>query len=498
MRRAVVVLLVVAGAVRAEPPAEVVAVEKHVQKVITAAERSVACVLVSRSDRYADYHQAPSAAKDGQLGGFNPPALTRGLTAAERELVRRLDLANPETVPEAFGSGVVIEPPKEGGDGRGLILTNYHVIANATKIYVRLPGGASRGSYADILAADQRADLAVLKLIHRIDGGVKPILLGDGGKVRKGDLVVSLANPFAAGFRDGSPSASWGIIANVRRRVGGRDRDRDGVRPLTQYATLLQTDVRLNLGCSGGALVNMDGELVGLTTATAGLVGGEAPGGYAIPIDANTRKMIKTLAEGREIEYGFLGVSINPEDRNEEDGVMIQEATPGMPAARFGLRRGDVIVAINGNPVREPDDLFLNISAAQAGEVAKITVRGKPRPVEAHLTKSPILGEMAVIASNKPKPVFGLRVDYLSTMTSSPYLPEGVMVKEVEPGSPAGKKFKDPLSRAIMVVITAVDGQPVTKPDEFYRLASGKGSITLDVAEMGDDRTPARTKVTVP
>src|SRR5437868_10417166 len=109
-------------------------------------------------------------------------------------------------MPRSIGSGVVI-------DTDGLVLTNYHVVQEATKIFVRLPGG--KGSYADIHAADPRSDLAVLRLQSPV-GRLRAIKLGDGGKAKRGQLVLSLANPFAAGFRDGSPSASWGIVSNIR------------------------------------------------------------------------------------------------------------------------------------------------------------------------------------------------------------------------------------------------------------------------------------------
>ena len=488
--RLAVLSLALAGVAAAAPPAEVAALQQYLRQIGEAAEPSIACVLVSRSDAYENtFHQGPSAAGDGRLGDFRPPPTTRFVSAAQRELIRRLDLAHPETVPEGYGSGVVI-------DDRGLVLTNFHVIeGGVTKVYVRLPG-AGRGSYADILAGDPRADLAVLKMLNP-PADLKAIPLGDAGKVRKLDGVVALANPFAAGFRDGSPSASVGVISNLRRRVPGPPEERVRSRQrLSEYPTLLQTDARLHLGSSGGALLNLDGELIGLTTALAAVTGTELAGGYAIPMDANTRKMVETLKRGEEIEYGFLGVTVNPEERGTGRGVMIQEAAPGLPAARAGLQSRDVVIAINGNPVREQDDLFLNISAAQAGSEVEIEVEraGRKRTFKARLAKSPAVAKP--IVSNQPKPVHGLRVDYASTLTIDANPPEGVLVTELEPGSPAEKKLKADLDRGAQLIVTAVNGEPVPTPADFYRLAGGKRLVTLDLVEVGG--SAARKKVSLP
>jgi serine protease Do len=487
MRLAVVSLLALANlAVAAPPPKEALDLQKHLHDVIEGAKPSVACVLVSRSELYAkEFNQGPSAARDGKLGDFRPMSNTRFLDAARRELIKRLDLAYPDTVPDRFGSGVVID------DG-GLILTNFHVIEGATKIFVRLPG-TGRGSYADIQAGDPRADLAVLKMLHPpVD--LKAIPMGDGGKVHQGDWIVSLANPFAAGFKDGNPSASWGIISNLRRRtVSGVSEEVKRLKPLSQYGTLLQTDARTNLGCSGGAVLDMDGKLIGMTTAQAAIEGGEAAGGYAIPMDANTLKMIDVLKRGEEIEYGLLGITVNPEDRGDSRGVMIQEAGPGMPAARAGLMARDVVTSINDNPVREPDDLFLNISAALAGSKVNIEVlrTGRRVTVAVPLAKAGPgeWGDKAIVSRRHP-PIYGLRVDYASIRPAGSAPPEGVMVKELEPGSPAFKKLKEG------IIVVAVNDQPVPTPAKFYELASGKGSVTLEVVEVGGDSP--RRKVTLP
>jgi len=469
-----VALVAFATTARAEPPAEAIALQKAIYKVIDAAEPSIACVLVARSKAYAELGEGPTAADTGKLGEFTPLRHDKFADAARKELIKRLDLAQPENVPESYGSGVVI-------DDSGLVLTNFRVIEGATKVFVRLPGTA-RGSYADILAADSRADLAILKLINP-PKDLKAIPFGDGGKVRKGDWVIALANPFAAGFKDGSPSASWGIISNTRRQTPGPADEVKRAKPLSQYGTLLQTDARLNIGCSGGALLNLDGELIGLTTALAGVAGHEGAGGYAIPLDTNVKKMIEILKRGEEIEYGLLGVTVDTNARGDGRGVTISDVAVGQPAARAGLARGDKVIAINGNPIREYDDLFMNISAALAGSEIEIEVlrAGKKQKFAAQLAKSSH-GEPK-IASNRPKPVFGLRVDYTSTLSIDTNPPAGVLIrKELEPGSPAEKKFKEWLDRSELIIV-AVNDKEVRTPSDFYREVAGKDSITLAVIE---------------
>lgn len=173
---------------------------------------------------------------------------------------------------------------------------------------------------------------------------------GDGGKIRKGQFVLSIANPFAAGFRDGSPSASFGIVSNLRRRAPGpaNEADRSKV-TLHHYGTLIQTDARLTLGCSGGALLNLNGELIGLTTSQAALLGSETPGGFAIPFDDGLKRIVEVLRQGKEVEYGFLGVSM---DRGGK-GVRIERTVAGSPAQKVGLQPGHYIVSIAGHPVRK-------------------------------------------------------------------------------------------------------------------------------------------------
>ena len=395
-----------------------------------------------------------------------------------RRLVGTLDLSNPDVIPESFGSGVVVDAEQ------GLVLTMAHVVRNATKVYVRLPGG---GSWADIHAADPRSDLAVLRLLDPVKG-LKAIQLGDGSHLKKGQFVVCLANPFAAGFRDGSASASWGIISNLQRRASGvtSEMERPGVKPtLHHYGTLIQTDVRLALGCSGGALLNMDGELIGVTSAQAALAGSEAPGGFAVPLDRPMRRILDVLLRGEEVEYGFLGVQFQPSPRPGGPGVLLMGVEEGSPADRAGLQRGDLVTAVNGAPIRDNDDLYLQIGIALAGGTARIeavgAVDGRPKTCTAVLAKSFTPGK--AIASHRPPARGGLRVDYVSILSQRiglARLPQGVAVREVLPDSPADKARLQ-----TDYIITQVNGRPVTTPAEYYdAMAKTAGPVELTVTNL--------------
>jgi serine protease Do len=461
----------------------VIALEQAMQEAIKKAEPSIACVLVSRSALYRQLEGKPAVVEPGRLGDFNPARARfrfRPHRGADREQqITALDLADPDNTPESYGSGVVL-------DRAGLILTNAHVVLGATKVYVRLPGGA--GSYADIHALDARSDLAVLRLIDRLPG-LRPLSLGDGDKVQKGQFVIALANPFAAGFRDGSPSASFGIVSNLRRRMPGRTDEIERNRlTLHHFGTLLQTDARLNLGCSGGALLNLKGELVGLTTARAALEGVETPGGYALPMVAGLRRVVEVLRRGEEVEYGFLGVQFDGMDKT---GVRLTGVFPNTGAGRAGLRRGDYIVSIGGRRVQHHDDVFLAIGMLLAGSTVEVeralSPAGAPEKVAVTLSKYYV--PLPWIASKRPPPRGGLRVDYTSILTQrgQGLVPEGVMVREVVPGSAADKA-----GLAADRIITAVNGRKVTTPAEFYRETAPSAAAEVELTLFRHEGGPQR------
>src|SRR5579883_1358875 len=445
----------------ADPPsplAQAAAIQDVMRKVIDAAEPSVVALVISHNQGYPEVSSAERAR--GTLGGYTSERLRLLGRSVERD---RLDLSDPRNIPDnQYGSGVVL-------DETGLILTNYHLIENATKIYVRGPGGG--GSYADVHAADYRSDLAVLKLLSPVRGlsaaKLSEVRVVDESRGRKatvsrGMWVITLAHPFAAGFADGTPSASWGILSSVRRRIPGygTEDQRSSVAHLYQYGSLLQTDARLNLGCSGGALLNLEGEVIGLTSSVAAVSGSESGGGYAIPMTTNYRRIIETLKAGREVEYGFLGVVPGGMTQAPAPGLVITSVSYNTPAGLAGLQPNDVIQEIDGVPVRDPEDLFLNIGSALAGTQIQLKVSqprrggfgGQPRTVTVTLAK--FLHPYPYIASVRSPAVHGLRVDYSSIlaqqlingngfrMHQNGLTSQGVVVRELEPKSPAEAAFK--------------------------------------------------------
>ena len=480
----------------ADPPrASAKALEEQMQKVIEESTPSVVAIVVSHQ-KYPGGRPDPKA--PGKLGGYvaNDPPSPRFGPFLPRP-VNKLDLSKPENVADnTFGSGFVVEGSK------GLVLTTQHLIDGATKIFVRLPNG--EGSYADIQASDARSDLAVLKLLKAPAGLTEakfaPVQLVDSpdGKkanLKRGSWVIALGHPLASGFVDGSPSASWGILSNIRRRSGVSPQREDlrTNKPLHTYGSLLQTDARITLGSSGSALFNLDGEIVGIGSSVAAVQGSEANGGYAIPFDANYRRIVEVLKLGLEVDYGFLGVSPSTVPGG---GVLVSNISPGSPAYDAGIRSDDILKKIDGNALRDTDDLFLYVGAPLAGTEVTIEYLSDGKPKIAKVTLAKMTNPLPSIASNPGPNVFGLRADYSSlrliglfnNMFNAPRVipPIGVAIKDLETGSSAEKRFKEAGEATAGWIITRVDDTAVKSPAEFYKAALGKKSIKLSLADPVD------------
>ncbi len=452
------------------------AMERAVIDAVAKAEPSVVAI-----HRFKGEGEAETAAVRGKTPAERPPA--------------RLDPFGGQLNPEAaefrsfdYGSGVVI------GD-EGEILTAYHVVIKASRLVVRAVGRTQFN--AEIVAADPRSDLAVIAPIRQPGTrGPKltPIALGNADALRKGSFLLALGNPFnSAGGSpdaeagrgvgpqraggDGRASVSWGILSNVARRIEPHEDNTPimPVRQLRHHPTLLQLDAKLNLGMSGGAVVNLKGELVGLTTSGGDPAGFDAQAGYAIPIDALGRSIIEKLKQGKEFEYGFLGVSVNNRASNQVDSVI-----PGSPADLGNLLHDDVIVAVGGVPIADLDGMILALSDLPVGKPVRLKVmrRGELLEKTVVLSKYPTRGE--IIVTSRPEPWRGVRVDFTSAVGNGLVLETmgkgGIGVAEVESDSAA-----EAAGLRKGQVITAVDGKPVRTPTDFAEaVAKAKGSVRLE------------------
>jgi S1-C subfamily serine protease len=457
-----------------DPPAEppqlsaeqvVAAVETVLADAIAQAEESVVAIARVKSEN--DETLAIRGRNSGRNPVLEPPQLGFPRTNA--------DPFSGDVMSFDYASGVVV------GE-KGEILTAFHAVRGAASLHVRAMG--RQAFYAEITAADPRSDLAVIapKVVRGFPAPkLKPIALGNASKLRKGAFLVALGNSFNAAGRDGRPSASWGILSNIARRLAPTvEEEARQEFALRHYPTLLQLDSKLNLGMSGGAVINMKGELVGLTTAAANAAGFDAQAGYAIPVDTLGRKVIETLKQGKEYEYGFLGIRLDTHEFTNK----VMSADQGSPAAEGGVLVDDLIVAVGDMPVTDADSLVVAINSVPAGEPVKIELLRRNTPIERTVQLAKLHLKSPPIATNRAAPWRGLWVDYTSTLASTTFGPDfseamakkGVVVTEVESGSEA-----DRAGLKTGQLVTRIDGQSVPNPREFARVVAGlKGPARLE------------------
>jgi serine protease Do len=344
------------------------------------------------------------------------------------------------------GSGVIV-------DGRGLVLTNHHVIERADRIELTLYDGRTfRGT---VVGRDPKTDLAVV----RIDT-TEPLpvaVLGDSDGVQVGQWAVAIGNPFGLGH-----SLTAGVISGIGRGDLG----------LATFEDYIQTDAAINPGNSGGPLLNIRGEVIGINTAINPMGRGI---GFAIPINTAKDIMRQLLEHGRVIR-GFLGVVIQPLTAElaakfavpENSGVLIGDIVPGSPAEQAGLRRGDVIVAFAATPVHKTQELQRLVADTRPGTAVQIQVvrDGQPQVIALEM------GELKD-AEPPPEPAgsrFGLTLDGLTKELAKQFnlkIDEGVVITNVESGSPAAR---DGLRKGD--VILEVERTPVPTLESFRKRVS--------------------------
>jgi serine protease Do len=372
-------------------------------------------------------------------------------------------------VEHGLGSGVLV--------GNGLVLTNAHVVADAQEIVVTAED--KRILKAKVAGTDKKSDLAVLKITSDTSG-LAPLEFADSSTLKLGQIVLAIGYPFGLGG-----TVTMGIIsAKGRANLG-----------IADYEDFVQTDAAINPGNSGGALVDLSGRLVGVPTAILSRSGGYMGVGFAIPSNM-AKSVMSDLLEHGHVNRGFLGVAIQSLDGDLAEalhlksahGVLVSEVTPGTPAAKAGLKAGDVVLAVNGTKVESTGEFRNLIAGAGAnGKVDLDVVRaGKEQHVSATLTKTPDEPEAKSGAAAAASSDAGIRLAPLDPALRKKLdlpadAPAGALVEAVEPGSPADESGLHPGD-----VILELDNRPVTSGADFSdRLSKQKGPVALRIWREG-------------
>ncbi len=357
------------------------------------------------------------------------------------------------------GSGIIIDGAK------GYILTNHHVIAEATDIQITLHD--RRQLTAKVVGSDEGTDVALLQVDAK---GLQALPIGDSNELRVGDYVFAVGSPFGL-----QKTVTSGIVSALSRQGGG----------IEDYEDFIQTDAAINPGNSGGPLVNLKGELIGVNTAIMGPAGGNVGVGFAVPTSM-VKGVIAQLQEFGEVRRGRIGVSINditPEvaanlgiDRTE--GALIGSVEKGTPADQAGVRAGDVAIELDGRPLRSSNDLRNRIGMLTVGTSVDLTVlrEGQKRTFKIAIGKA-ATAQLAKLPDRQALEGASF------TGTTRGDNATGVKVTEVEPGSPAER-----LNLEVGDIVTAVNTKPVKSLDEFQTaMGASKRSTVLHVVR-GDDR----------
>jgi serine protease Do len=253
---------------------------------------------------------------------------------------------------QATGSGVIVD------DQRGYVLTANHVVAQISTAQITTKDG-HRFS-ARLVGRDPATDIAVLQI--QAASNLKAIALGDSDKLEVGDFVIAVGNPFGLG-----QTVTSGLVSALGRTGLGKQ----------GYEDFIQTDAPINPGNSGGGLINLKGELVGINTAIISPGGGNVGIGFAVPINMARRVMEQIVQTGR-VQRGRIGISIqdlNPSNHSgRNQGALIAEVSPGSPAAIVGMRKGDIVITVDGATIRSAAQLRNKIGLSRIGDRVHMTV----------------------------------------------------------------------------------------------------------------------------
>jgi serine protease Do len=384
---------------------------------------------------------------------------------------------------QGLGSGVIVSKD-------GYILTNYHVVAGANEIEVKTSD--KRSFQADVVGLDSLADVAVIKIKEKVSD-LPVAYIGDSEKLRPGDWAIAIGNPFSL-----TSSVTLGIISALKRTTGGTP---------DAYQNFIQTDAAINPGNSGGALVNINGELIGINTMIYTQSGGYMGIGFAIPINMARQIMEDLIYEGK-VTRGWLGVAIQDLDQSTRDamgisadtkGILIGDVFKGQPADKAGIRRGDIVTAVNDKPVESANELRNAVAAIHPGAKVPLDIirGGKKMTVHVTLTGRDAKKTQSTLASGELSKEGGT-ADFTATLgikvgnlTDKNYddlgiekSVKGVILQEVDPESQAAANDLREND-----VILEVNRQEVSNVKEFRQATKsikGGDSILLLVLRDGN------------
>ena len=362
---------------------------------------------------------------------------------------------------DAGGSGFVISRD-------GLVVTNYHVIEGATEVKVHLN---DRDYPAEIKGTDRATDLALLK----IDAGsdLRFLELGDSDVVRVGDWVMVVGNPLNL-----DKTVTTGVVSAKGRSLGISD---------ASFENFIQTDAAINFGNSGGPLINLQGEVVGIATA---INWGAENIGFAVPVNT-LKEVLPQLREKGKVSRGYLGIQINNLNWNQArafglestDGALVASVEADTPAGEAGVHHGDIITAVDGRKIKTTRDLINYVANKGPGSSVNLDVlrNGKPMELKVKLGERP---ERDATAEDEGEPeedtesgIDWLGIQYqdlsqsLRQMHEIPNNVDGVVVTQVSPTSPLYEQFVRPGT-----IITEVNGQAVDGVEAFERIVKGSKS----------------------
>jgi len=380
---------------------------------------------------------------------------------------------------KGLGSGVIVR--KSGNTF--YVLTNNHVAGSATKISIKLNDG--REFEGKLVGSDSRIDIALVSFEAK-DNSIPVAALGDSDKVQPGDICMAFGAPL--GY---SQSVTQGIVSAIGRNES----------QMSAISDYIQTDAAINQGNSGGPLVNIYGEVIGINTWIASQSGGSIGIGFSIPIN-NVKSAIDSFIKNGKIIYGWVGVSlldVTTEYKKELgveniDGAFAAEVFTNSPAAKGGVKPGDYIIEVNGKKVKSTNQLVREIGSLEAGTTAKMVVMRGGKKIPELTVKIEERAKEDEINNNKIWPGFvatPLTTEAREQLKITDKKVQGVVVASVQEKSPAAS-----LRLQNGDVITAVNGKNIKNIADFYaELANATKSVNFDVYSNGNTITTGSFKL---